>query len=243
MPAKKNTHGLPLPIDRYELTTEDRLRFAEEAALGMVVPQASVLTQRAKEVHPDAISSEQVQAVIRRLLSTGLAQRQGREKNKKRRTLVGLAAPQIGESLRIIVIDIKIGPDRKRPGKLDCFINPEIIWSSRETVEGPEGCFSAGLVWGLVRRPVAVKIRAYTPEGKQIERIFEGFTARIAQHEYDHLDGIRFADRIKSDRKRHWVHTEELPEYPKHSKHWPRLCTRQQWELFKRPAKNRSGAD
>lgn len=69
--------------------------------------------------------------------------------------------------------------------------------------------------------------------GKQVERIFEGFTARIVQHEIDHLQGIRFPERITSDRKRHWVHTEELAAYPDHIKHWPRTCSRERWDAFR----------
>jgi len=88
-------------------------------------------------------------------------------------------------------------------------------------------------VWGLVRRPVAVKIRAIDANGDVVERIFEGFQARIACHEIDHLDGIRFPERIKSDRKRHWVHTEEWPDYPEHIHHWSRLCSLDRWEKFK----------
>jgi peptide deformylase len=232
MPAKKNSQAL-LPKDEYELTSADINRAAEEYKLGIVAPHATVLTQRAKALAPDDIDAEHVKDVIERLYAAAQGQRRDSRKGKKRRTLVGLAAPQIGESLRIILVDPKVEPSRKTYGKLQCFINPVIIWRSRETEEGREGCFSAGPVWGLVRRPVAVKIRALTPEGKQIERIFEGFTARIVSHEIDHLDGIRFADRIRSDKKRHWVHAEELDLYPKHIKHWERICTRERWEALK----------
>lgn len=236
MPAKKKLPGL-LPADLYDLTDEDKLRFAEEARNGMMLPQHPILSQQALVVHPDKITSARIQNSIDRLLEVAGSQRHGRMQGKQRRTLVGLAAPQIGESLRIIVVDTQITQARKNPGKLEVFVNPEIIWCSRETEEGREGCFSAGPVWGLVRRSVAIKLRAVTREGRRTERIFEGFTARIVQHERDHLDGIRFAERIKSNNKRHWVHTEELKEYPVHIQHWPRICTRERWEAFKlRPA-------
>jgi peptide deformylase len=222
-----------LSPDAYALTEDDRLRFVEEEELGMVQPQSPILTSVAEAVEPSRIKSPSVQKVIARLFASAEGQRTSRHADKKRRTLVGLAAPQIGSSLRIILVDTRIGSDRKQPGKLECFINPEIVWRSRETVEGREGCFSAGPVWGLVRRPIAIKLRALTPEGHHTERILEGFTARIAQHERDHLDGIRFADLITSDRKRHWVHTEELALYPQHIQHWKRPCTRERWEAFK----------
>ena len=234
MPANKSLI-LSLPANAYELTDEDRDRFAQEERLGMVRPQDPVLTKLAQSVSPDNIASAHVKDVIEKLLAVAYGQRAARRVSRgKRRTLVGLAAPQIGQSLRIIVMDPKIGPDRKHPGKLVCFINPEIVWRSRETAEDREGCFSAGPVWGLVRRPLAVKIRAFTQEGKHVERIFEGFTARIACHEIDHLDGVRFPERITTDRKRHWVHAEELDTYIKHTGRWPRICTKVQWEAYKR---------
>lgn len=132
----------------------------------------------------------------------------------------------------MVVVDTRVTREKKRAGRLECFINPEIIWRSRETDEWREGCFSAGPVWGLVRRPIAVKIRAYTPEGKQVERIFEGFTARIVQHEIDHLNGVRFPNHIKSDKKRHWVHAEEIAAYLENIHRWPRICSVDRWRDF-----------
>lgn len=218
-----------LSLDDYSATAGDRRRTADDEALGFVQPHASILRHKVAAVLQTDIDSLYVQDVIDRLFAAARGQRQTTGSRKKGRKLVGLAAPQIGEPIRVVLIDTRISADRKRAGKLECFINPEIIWRSRETEEGREGCFSAGSVWGLVRRPIAVKIRALDRQGQQIERILEGFTARIAQHEIDHLDGIRFPERITSDKKRHWVHAEELPLYPKLSKRWRRLCTKARW--------------
>lgn len=231
MPAN-SSFKFSLPSDAYELTPGDILRAEQEYALGMVLPNDPVLMRVAKPVNTEQLNSKHVKGVITKLHTAAVGQRDLR-KGKKRRTLVGLAAPQIGVSLRIILVDTRVQANRTRYGKLECFINPEIIWKTSETIEGREGCFSTGLVWGLVRRPVAVKVRALTPSGETIERIFEGFTARIMQHEIDHLNGIRFPERIRTDRKRHWVHAEEIDEYPKHIKHWPRICDRSRWEQVK----------
>ncbi len=222
-----------LPVGSYELTAFDRTRFGTERALGMALPSNPLLTHTIHAVAPADAAGERVQSVIVRLLATAGGQQQTGVNAKTGRMLVGLAAPQIGEDMRMIVVDTKVRADRKKPGKLEVFINPEVVWRSRETEEGREGCFSAGPVWGLVRRPVAVKIRALSPDGKPVERIFEGFTARIMQHEIDHLNGIRFPDRITNDKKRHWVHGEELLDYPEHARHWPRLCSRARWEDVK----------
>lgn len=231
MTVNKNSSQI-LPTDLYDLTAEDKKRIAEEQALGMISPQAKILNQVAQAVNPRKIVTPKVQHVVTRLLEVAGTQQVTVKSDKRRRMLVGLAAPQIGESVRVIIADTAITPERKKPGKLECFINPEIIWRSRETEEAREGCFSTGPVWGLVRRPVAVKIKAFTPEGNKIEQIFEGFTARIVQHEIDHLDGIRFPDRIKSDKKRHWVHAEELSSYPRLINRWHRHCTLNRWQLF-----------
>lgn len=222
-----------LPQNRYGLTEADKARFANEESLGLVPPTHPVLTVPAAAVLETAISADATQQLVMRLFETAQGQRAGKHASKRKgRGMVGLAAPQIGMPRRIIIVDTQIGDNRKAFGKLECFINPEIIWHSRETAEGREGCFSTGPVWGIVRRPIAIKIRAFNPDGRQIERIFEGFTARIVQHEIDHLDGIRFPDRIRSDNKRHWVHAEEFEAYAKLSKTWPRKCSAERWRAY-----------
>lgn len=232
MTAKNNLPKL-LPPDDYRLTEADKVRAAQEEALGMVAPSSPVLDKVAQLIHPKLIGTPLVQDIVQRLFAAAGGQQRSDKSHKAVRMLVGLAAPQVGKSVRIVIVDTRITRDKKYAGRLECFINPEIVWRSRETEEGREGCFSAGPVWGLVRRPVAVKIRAFTPEGKRVERIFEGFTARIVQHEVDHLNGTRFPDRITNDKKRHWVHAEEIPLYPENIHHWPHICTKARWEAFK----------
>ncbi|HSW98507.1 MAG TPA: peptide deformylase [Candidatus Saccharimonadales bacterium] len=225
--------SIPDP-DEYRLTEADILRFADEQRRGMASPQDPQLNNRAQTVPPEKITAPQFQELVARMYAIAADQRRKGDGRKKRRTLVGLAAPQIGEPWRIILIDTKVGMDRRHYGKLECFINPVVVWRSRETVEEREGCFSTGPVWGLVRRPLALKIRGLGADGVLREKILEGFSARIAAHEIDHLDGIRFPERITSDRKRHWVHTEELLDYPDRTKQWPRHCTLERWLEFKR---------
>ncbi|HEX9153273.1 MAG TPA: peptide deformylase [Candidatus Saccharimonadales bacterium] len=225
--------SLILPFDNYEDTEADKARAMHEHELGMVLPCEPLLMQKSRPIKAVELQSASAKNVIERLYAAAEGQRRIGKGNKKRRTLVGLAAPQIGELVRIVLVDTGVKPGRKKYGKLECFINPVIVWHSRETEEDREGCFSAGAVWGLVRRPIAVKVKALNQNGKSVERVLEGFTARIAQHEIDHLDGVRFADLIKSDRKRHWVHAEELEIYPKNIRRWPRICTRERWDEVK----------
>jgi peptide deformylase len=223
----------PTVPDEYQLTEADVIRFADEHRRGLTLPHDPRLNEIAKAVPVEDIAKPLFQEIIVRMHDIAVSQRRKGDEKKKRRTLVGLAAPQIGEQWRIILLDTKVGADRRRYGKLECFINPVVVWRSLETTEEREGCFSTGPVWGLVRRPVAIKIRGYSPGGIVREKVLEGFSARVASHEIDHLDGIRFPERITNDRKRHWVHTEELLDYPDQTKHWPRLCTLERWEQFK----------
>ncbi len=104
---------------------------------------------------------------------------------------VGLAAPQVGRSLRIVVIDITAG--EREPLVL---INPKVIWSDEERVDDEEGCLSIPDIRMKVSRPKSVTIEAFDENGEkfQIENA-EGLLARALQHEFDHLDGILFVDR------------------------------------------------
>lgn len=124
---------------------------------------------------------------------------------------IGLAAPQIGISLRIFVVSGKVllPPDErvlvtegkkiktKIPDDL-VFINPEIIKESKEKkwLDG-EGCLSVRWLYGKVRRSTKVTIRAYDEQGKVFERGAGGIMAHIFQHEVDHLNGILFIDKAK----------------------------------------------
>jgi len=101
---------------------------------------------------------------------------------------VGLAAPQVGVSKRIITID-------EDEEKLLVLLNPEIIKSEGEAVE-EEGCLSVPGVYSEVKRSLKVTVKALNENGDPIEITKEGLTARALQHEIDHLNGILFIDKI-----------------------------------------------
>lgn len=109
---------------------------------------------------------------------------------------VGLAAPQVGISKRLVVIDVEQDEEGGKPGNPLYLVNPEIIWRSEEKVCGPEGCLSVPDQRAEVERFAAVKVRYFTPEGEEKELEAEGFLAVAVQHELDHLDGILYIDRI-----------------------------------------------
>ena len=110
---------------------------------------------------------------------------------------VGLAAPQVGVSRRIAVVN----PDPYDPGSLLALVNPRILSSSDETDCVEEGCLSVPGVRGKVERPIKIEAE-YQDAGGQRHRIkVDGLVSRIIQHEIDHLDGVLFVDRLSFGRK------------------------------------------
>ena len=107
---------------------------------------------------------------------------------------VGLAAPQVAASLRLIVVEYGDDEDEKVPKKLFVMANPEIIEKSNETELGVEGCLSVPGLIGEVERNLNVTIKGQNRTGKSIKVKAEGWLARIFQHEIDHLDGILYTD-------------------------------------------------
>jgi peptide deformylase len=108
---------------------------------------------------------------------------------------VGLAAPQVGESSRLIVVEYGDEENEESPPKLYVMANPEITRSSQDTVLGTEGCLSVPGVQGEVERLAAVTVRGLNRHGRPMTVKAKGWLARIFQHEIDHLDGILFVDR------------------------------------------------
>ena len=110
---------------------------------------------------------------------------------------VGLAAPQVGVSQRIIVIEYRSEEDEDAPPRLYTLVNPEIARSSRETLVGTEGCLSIPGIAGDVERFEEVTIRGQNRHGQPVKIKAKGWMARIFQHEIDHLDGVLFTDRAE----------------------------------------------
>jgi peptide deformylase len=110
---------------------------------------------------------------------------------------IGLAAPQLGISQRLLVY--RIGPD----APLIALANPELEWAGEEREEGEEGCLSIPGVALEVERPVHVRVRARDEHGEQRLVEASGLEARVLQHEMDHLDGVLLLDRAsREERKR-----------------------------------------
>jgi peptide deformylase len=106
---------------------------------------------------------------------------------------VGLAAIQVGEPIRLLVVDVA---KKDEPADPQAFVNPEIVWASEERATYEEGCLSIPEYYAEVERPAAVRARALDRDGKLREILAEGLLATVLQHEIDHLDGVLFIDHI-----------------------------------------------
>lgn len=108
---------------------------------------------------------------------------------------VGLAAPQVYKKLRMFIM---IPPSKGKTQKPIVVINPKIVTMSKDTKKDWEGCLSIPGIRALVPRYKTIKVEYIERTGRKTKKIFKNFVARIFQHEYDHLDGIVFLDRIES---------------------------------------------
>jgi peptide deformylase len=113
---------------------------------------------------------------------------------------IGLAAIQVGEPVRVIVMDLAREGEEPAPRH---FVNPEILWVSEETAPYEEGCLSVPEIYEEVERPARVRVRYLDYDGRKVEEDAEGLFATCIQHEIDHLNGVLFVDhlsKLKRDR-------------------------------------------
>jgi len=150
---------------------------------------SKVLRRVSKSVSIDSITGSVIQNIITNMHMTLSATSNG----------VALAAPQIGENVRIFIISPKAfeNPDDEHL----VYINPEIIKLSKKKVPMEEGCLSVRGIYGLTQRHRQATVRAYDENGQQFERGGSGLLAQIFQHEIDHLDGILFNEHARDLRE------------------------------------------
>jgi len=123
---------------------------------------------------------------------------------------VGLAAPQVAESLRLFAYWLP-GQDEADEIEPTVMVNPELRIVDPELAEGWEGCLSIPGLRGLVPRHRRIKIKGRDIEGRGVSFTADGFHARVIQHEFDHLDGVVFLDRMSSSRS--LAYEEEWEQY------------------------------
>lgn len=160
-----------------------------------------LLSQKSKKVK--GLTSEKTQKVVKNLIDS-----------MHYHGLVGMAASQIGEKFRIFVTEIRKTPYRnpKDIDKLRVYINPKIVWFSKKEVISYEGCGSVAYAkfFAPVKRPKKVVIEAFNDKGIKFKLNADRLLSRVIQHEYDHLNGIEFTEKITDIKK-----SMSLEEYKK----------------------------
>jgi peptide deformylase len=155
-----------------------------------------VLRARARPLDPADIKSPRIQQLIDDMFDT-MQEYQG----------VGLAAPQVHEGVRVFVAGFAPRRPEDDEGDEDdedggvplmALINPEISVVGHETQDDWEGCLSIPDVRGRVTRAHQIAVKAFDRKGRRVQMTARGFTARVIQHETDHLDGVLFLDRMAS---------------------------------------------
>jgi peptide deformylase len=111
----------------------------------------------------------------------------------------GIAAPQIGVSLRVVIFELQENPryPHLTPVPYTVLVNPQLTLLDEQQEEGWEGCLSVPGMRGLVPRYRRLRYRGFDAAGAPLDRTVEGFHARVVQHEVDHLDGILFPQRVR----------------------------------------------
>ncbi len=162
-------------------------------ALPIYVYGSEVLRAKAKEVEINEDTKPEILSLLEKMDET-MRDADG----------VGLAAPQVGKSLRILIVDGRDISD-SYPELHDfvrTMINPEVLEESDETSEYSEGCLSIPDVNCNIVRPKKIKVRFINENFETQEEEFDGFASRMLQHELDHLEGILFTDRAAPIRKK-----------------------------------------
>ena len=149
-----------------------------------------ILRERARPVPPADLKTKKFRALLGDMFRT-MHMASG----------VGLAAPQIGISAALAVIEVK-SPGRRetKVWPKTVVINPKIISKSRESVDDWEGCLSAPSLKGIVPRHKKIRVQYYNEYGMRKTKELSGYIARIFQHEIDHLNGLIYIDRMKTMR-------------------------------------------
>ncbi len=196
--------------------------------LSMISPSSELLNQVAQIVPVTDVTTDQIQTIIEGMLEIA----HGKQGSTDRPTLVGLAAPQVGVDKRIIVV-VTDADGMGHATEFKVYINPEVTAVSKDTNSNREGCYSTGRVCGILKRPSVITITALDRTGKLVTEQYRGFVARIFQHEIDHLNGIRFPDRITDDNDLLWVKEAEFGNFRSNWQNWPHKCPRTKWQAIK----------
>ncbi len=194
------------------------------SSLDFVSPRNPILHQRSSELTVEQIKSPEIAGLFNEMIVVANHE----QKDPNRPVLVGLAAPQVGVPLRIILVALEAN-GKGKVGSVKIYVNPKIVEKSNTKSTWYEGCFSTGNIAGVVERPDRVVVEALDQEGNLIREEHKGYIARIFQHEIDHLDGVLFVENIHDPNCLHIVEKEEFPQYRNNEgwRTWQRKCPKE----------------
>lgn len=161
-----------------------------------------ILRLKVKEVPIDEINSSAIQTLIKDMCET-MREEEG----------VGIAAPQVSQSLSIMLMEIRDNTRYENATlmPLQVFINPTIIFYSKEYNSDWEGCLSVDNMRAKVKRSNKIVVTYYDENAQFHQSEFEDFYARVVQHEYDHLEGILYVDKVTDYHT--FTHLDEFEKY------------------------------
>ncbi len=166
-----------------------------------------VIRKKSRKLTDKEIKSNKTKTIIKNMIDS-----------MRYYNLVGISAPQINHNVRVLITEIRKTKNRntKELDDLRIFINPQIIFFSKEKVKGYEGCGSVANsnLFGLVNRPKKIIVKSQDINGNWFELKASGLLGRVIQHEYDHLNGILFIDKV-SDTKSYMSGDEYIKRFRK----------------------------
>lgn len=196
----------------------------------LLAPYDLKLNNIAEEVTDKELTSPGLKSLVDRML--GLV-RGEQFSEDQRRSMVSLAATQLGANKRVIVVNVAATGGIETNAEYRVFINPKLLMGSEDKYLDKEGCYSTGRVWGAVYRSNKVGVQYHNTDGEVHTAEYDGFVARMMQHEIDHLNGVRFPDRIVDDNNLHWVELGQYGEYVQNWQNWGVKTSRTKWNNFK----------
>lgn len=199
------------------------------ANLYFVEPSHPILKSHSAQLSMEELKDPNLQ----RFFDSMFKLARGEQGDQQKAVLVGLAAPQVGRAIRVILVDVK-ADGKGGVSDLHLYVNPEILEISQEMEEWYEGCYSTGNVRGVVSRPNRVKIKAIDRDGKEFVEVHTGYIARIFQHEIDHLNGICFPERVPENGLLHIVKSEESYAYRNQEgwRNWKATIPQTEWKNY-----------
>ncbi len=185
-------------------------------------PTDPLLRTICEYLSPKELRLKKTQATIDDLLVFVFTKNnKGDDHDRKKPTIIGLSANQVGIIKRICIVDLAVR--KKEYSDVHVLINPNIIWYSKQQIHRREGCVNLPNIYGVVLRSKIIDVVFLDRWGNSYRARMKGWPAVLLQHEVDHLNGRLFIDRLSDPKKAHSVSDADLQSYKKSWKTWKKF--------------------